>query len=256
MHAIARRAVGLCLLLSPALCVADDENELPAPGAWVEYFVIHTDTQGSERTGRLTMRFLEQVDDRDRPCRWIEFESEGLDGDNKGFRSVMKLLIPEESLENESNPCRFGIRGWLRDRDEQPRALESVFAGVSFDIFDVHFGPLLAFLPGVRESAEAVDDARIATYPHGNLECPTCFQGQHVAGYDSTISEFRYEYTIDYRVWLHDELPCGFAAGETKYTWRAINRDGTVEETQPRWSEEFVLQDFGDDAESALPDYE
>ena len=63
-------------------------------------------------------------------------------------------IVPEESLENESNPCRFGIRGWLRDQHEQPRALESLFAGVSFDIFDIHFGPLLAFLPVVRESAE------------------------------------------------------------------------------------------------------
>jgi hypothetical protein len=230
-------------------------DKLPEPGSWVRYYVIATGPNiTGESTSTLTLKFLDRVQEQGRDCRWIELDDEPTSTDEGRSRSVHKLLLPEEALLRETNPCRVGIRGWQQYGQAPPQPVETRFKGKAFDMQDIYTGPLLVFLPGSRAKLRRLDESATVEFQRGRLEQAVVFEGQHKAGYNSTISDYRFDYTVECRVELHDDLPCGIAAGKMKWIWSAVKPDGTVEQTQERGQSELVLQDFGVGAKSALPD--
>ena len=55
-------------------------SQIPVPGTWVKYHRTQKNSRDGQVTadfsGTLTVRFLNEVSDKDIPCRWIEFDLE------------------------------------------------------------------------------------------------------------------------------------------------------------------------------------
>jgi hypothetical protein len=172
------------------------------------------------------IKFLDRVREQGQDCRWIELVAVPTPADDGRPRSIDKLLIPEDALLHETNPCRSAIRVWHQYGQD----------------------------PASRAMLHRLDEVATVEFQRGRLERAAVYEGQHKAGYNSTISEYRFDYIVECRVKLHNDLPCAFAGAKMKWIWSAVKGDGTVEETKERWSEDYVLQDFGDGAKSAIPD--
>jgi len=215
--------------------------KLPEDGSWSSYFTT-LKSATNEIPGSITIRSVgtEFVDGKD--CRWIELSTtfEPPEGDKS--QTIHKLLIPEQYLQKGKRPLEHLVRGWVKRGDEPPERIAVAREGL--DGLGLAYGSTSVLLAGPLKEKKPVDKKRTVNYQHGQLSC-SGFTGRLTFENPAT----KFETIIEETVWTSSKLSFGVAAIEGEVE---ILRDG---ENSGKLTFEVIINDIGQDAESALPDH-
>ncbi len=213
----------LLLAWTPA-CFADGIlRTLPKSGEWVEYHAtLKFDTTESNGTARLRSLGAESFGDE--PCRWIELEM----NDGERATQLYKLLVPVKHLGDGSDPVDHAVRIWFREGDGavqqvEPKKMDLSFAG--------------AMLHQPVKADETLEKRKFP-WQRGTIEA---------TGRKGTRSlEKPLGGTLTSSRWLTDDVPSGVAGLLVVIRPQGSNSEFRLE---------LVVNDFGTDAKSALPDH-
>ena len=226
------------LLAAAGSCGADEPAVvLPKEHGWARYHAITASEAGEERIATLTLKSLGKSLVDDLPCRWLESEYVSQDGQRHERR---KYLIPERAIESSERPLEEAIKYLQQDDKDAVVSLppESQ-AWMATD--SLHF-------PGLLKTAKVVADPRTVTFQGGKLEIANAYLGTYRWSRKGRPPAETTIYEPEYRIWLHPDLPVGFAHAVT--TLR-LTREG---KTLRSWQLDYALQEFGDNAEPAIPE--
>ncbi|GAB4155636.1 MAG: hypothetical protein Tsb009_32430 [Planctomycetaceae bacterium] len=215
---------------------------LPKEGAWVKYFIeMKANIQQREQnmSGELTMRFLGTVKENGEPCRWVEMQMVGQEGERKTYH-VAKLLIREKDLAPGAKTNLQIIRGWKRDKkDGEVKELSEMEKSAN--------GPTSFFFSRTRKNKKDVKTSKTLDYQKGQLKIPQAVQDRLEIGLGPNApKDFKYE--LQRTVWSHKTVPSGTAAMELKI--KITRKEMVLQDL----TMSFTLQDYGTGAKSALPD--
>jgi hypothetical protein len=247
-------ALSAIVLVAPLIGrAADAPAKLPDDGWWVRYFVTMRGNQpNDESTIKRTYALVGTAIENNQKCRWVEMKSVPV-VDGKDLPGVVvKFLVPERELLNSGKPLESLVRCWKKDADgaveaqkfNQPRGAGG-FAGSA----DFWFGGDLLFLPGVQRNSKAVNEKNTVEYEHGRLEIAEARAFKYQASRPAPVDDRKQEFVFECTVWNHPAVAPGFAALRERVEYRIS--DTLVQ----AGSEEYVLQDFGTDAKSAMPEH-
>lgn len=231
--------VGIAGIVTTPAAASDRDRgllKLPAPGAWSRYhnIVLHGDKKVGDRA--FVLKSLGAVKIDGTQCRWME--SEYLEENASPKLFCRKFLIPEVALRMSEKPSDR-IARFLERSDNNPviRLAPEFWDRVPVDFL---------YLPGFLKSSDRVEAPKTIRHRTGTFEIPTAYEGRYRGwpkGLDpekSTVFETRY------RVWLHPDLPIGFAAAELEVK---VIQDGRGSSSA---SLEYSLEDFGEDARPTI----
>lgn len=238
MPAPTRTAIASIILLNCCgTILAADEIAIPFPkdGAWARYHVTTTEGSGAAnetRTRKETVRFVGTAETAGRRSRWFEQEF----GLGEGRRNVMKALITEEDLKSPW-PLADRRRYWHRIGDEPIGEAET--HGPEYAVFCLVF-------PGPYNTAKLLKEPKTVEYQRGRFEIKEGLSGRQ----EITFQTFGHEiaFAMDYTTWRHPEISVGLAAAKVSFR---VHENSQLRET---YTTEFVLEDFGTDARSSLPE--
>ncbi|MEX0716315.1 MAG: hypothetical protein WD066_07010 [Planctomycetaceae bacterium] len=203
---------------------------LPKDGAWTRYHVVIKTIDGNhttEETAKCTFAFLGQAVHESTACRWIELSMTH----DKSETTRVKCLVREKDLQESERPfehvlkCQLqGSDGTIIDADDQTARSVGVHA---------------VFLPGTVKAARKLDEPQTVKYQQGNLEIATGSAGRYIlADGDGTL-------TADYSIWMHSDVPVGFAYAKFKL-------DSTAAGEELSGSFEYFLEETGIDAKPSF----
>ena len=204
--------------------------QLPKDGAWVVF-----DWQGNlefggkkfNSKGSLTMSSVGRTMEGDDECRWIEFKREA------PYTPIYKVLIPEKYLRKGENPFDHMVRAWFKAGDRDVRELDESTAGPYLSVW----------LGGPLDDAEKLDK-KVVDSKLSKLEC------EGLTGYTEYKSaDGRMEIQSTHHIWLHKKALFGVVSARIK--------SETTLNGQPylNWTATLKLSDFGEGAESELPNH-
>ena len=203
-------AVFPCISSSDA---GDVKPKLSPDGSWTRYYVVQKQDSGREIIFRLTIRSVGRVRKDGRWHRWIEYEAKYRE---IGRPYIHKFLISEKALIGSEKPMEHVVKYLYRDAEGLVTAGDTAFAR--------HFGMPFLFLPGTLKKTKTVKESRTVDYQKGRLTISTARSGVYSWSWQAqTIKQFR---TIEtrYKVWLHKDVPFGFAYAEMKWTYKKDGR--------------------------------
>lgn len=212
-------------------------QSLPEDGAWVRCHYTYEDSAGEKTSGKMTLRSVGTVVENKKKCRWIEiaFREEG----TEKF-TALKFLFPESELRKGGDPWSHLIRGWMKLNSK--RTVEPIEGN-----WRQAWSALASDFPPPLQNVKSLDEEKSVEFQRGQLKCPTGTQGiWTVAHKNSELVEFLN--LIEYQIWPHADVPFGVAAATRKTTFI---RDG---ENTGEATAELILEDYGTDAKSELPD--
>jgi hypothetical protein len=210
---------------------------LPKERGWARYHAITALDRGEEQIATLTLKSLSRSLVDDLPCRWLESEYVSQDGKRHERR---KLLIPERAIESSERPLEDVVQ-YLQQDDEQP-VVSLPPESQAWMVTDA------LYFPGLLKTAKVVADPRTVTFQGGKFEIAHAHVGTYRWSRKGRSPAETTVYETEYRIWLHPDLPVGFAHAETKLR---LTRDG---KTLRSWQLDYALQEFGDNAEPAIPE--
>lgn len=233
---------------------AEGRFDLPDDGWWARYTVksqIEDKKAGTtERIkSRVTFSLTGTVAMNDRKYRWVERSQTLNEGDGK-FVYICKILVPESDLLCCRRPEKKALRVWMKIGDgpvqdrsaSTPTSRRPDRAAVSIDGQFCVFPGMVANTMSILKSAEVMlHDER--------LELTSAYAGTDKG--EGIKSGERYEVEevatdIDFLVWTLPNPRSTIAVGKFTRTIRSKNLEMTR-------SEEWVIDDYGDGMESALP---
>lgn len=231
---------------------AEPESRLPPDGSWVRYRVTEQFPNRKEIAITKTVKWLRGPLLDDRPTVWLEIENR-YEWELPERLITERFLLPKKSLTAASAPIRDGLRAWHKVEDGP--LIRSDQQGIVdyFDKQNIYVGPLLTWLPETRRDWKTQPEKRHIEFQRGSLDCVAII-GKHKSGYHSIISPVRFDHTTECTVWLHSDIPCGFAAAKFVQSVVNVYDDGKTDPPEWRRTSEFIVQDWGDKAESAIPD--
>lgn len=221
-------------------CAADPTSDakLPDDGAWASYQINHRLTNGSELRYKLRISLVGTEMDAGERCRWIEFVESEMAGDPKST-GVHRVLLSERVMLTSQNPFEHAGKYETRFDDGPVENRQTHLAGL--------FGYWGLFLPGTLAHSQKLAEAKAVQYQRGDLEIKEGRRGKHVWKRIAKSNNQTQTWTFDYALWLHDQIPFGFAHAKVKLV-------GTLEtgETFRTDTFEFSLEDAGTGGKSAL----
>ena len=248
-------AGAVCLLGLAQARAAPPAAKLPADGSWVGYHVNRERADGSKSTLKVTISFVGRKVEDEVACRWIEFQ----EVDDRGkIQLIQKCLVPEQRLRKDPNPLRHVLRYWERDVTGKVRHFDKHVDDVLIfylRALDISWGPSLLFLPATKAKAKPLEKSRELEYQAGKLKIARGLTGHYETKWRLKTVEATSIFDTRYNVWFHRDLAMGCAAAELK-TFRLVRDDqGKFLFRTPRllWSNEYLLEDTGTKAKSALP---
>ena len=198
---------------------------LPKDGTWARFEMRHTNDNAVVRKTDVFMRSVGRTDDSE-GSRWLELKYP----QEEGTRTV-KLLIPEQRLQEGESPLDHVLRAWVRKGE----ATESLAKARDFWLLVLLAGPLTQ----VEElERKAVDS------PLGELECPGLTGRAHVREDD------RFELDLTYTTRRHEKAPFGVVTCDID---GILLRGG---EKKAKFKIEFRLAEVGENAMSEMSGYE
>jgi len=241
-----RRIVGPCLLV---VCVVDglvagragaeDRGnpllKLPTPGAWAKYRSSVKPQDGNETVATMMVKSLSATKVDGAACRWLEYE---YFTDESATHERRKYLIPEVALRMSERPSDRILRYLQRDGDRPVVQVPPENQGWMPSDF--------LYFPGVLKSSEPVDDPRTVTHKKGSFEIPKAYVGTYRWWRKGADPETGTVWETEYRVWLHPDLPVGFAHARAQL--KSISNGAE----RRSWQLEYTLQEFGDDPKSVI----
>lgn len=237
----------ICLALVASSASAGEEpSALPKDGTWIRY-TVSTRQEGVERSGTQTYALVGTKIDSGRVCRWVEIRETR--ASQQGERvSVLKFLIPEKDLLESDRPLDGLVRSWRRIDERPVQALEYETLRSIATAPHFAFGQLFLIFPGVQKKAQPLDEPRTVEYQTGQFRIPKGRAGQVLATRQAVTAPVTQTIVVDFRAWFDPALPLGPAEWREDLT---LLRNGDPLTTQ---QSAFVVQDFGTDAKTALPD--
>jgi hypothetical protein len=173
-------------------------------------------------------------------CRWIEIE-EMYDGQDKP--QIHKLLVAEMDLIQSAQPVSK-VKRWISKFEDQITVQGDDFldrAGA--------FGPSFVFLTGAMKGSKPIAESKQVEYQSGKLSIDQGRKGSYVWGRKYKTIEGSVTFKWDYTIWMHPNVPFGFAHSNMKLTVRS-----TADDAVRVIDYEFLLRDTGTDAKSAIQD--
>jgi hypothetical protein len=225
----------LCVLVPGALARADGLiHKLPEDGAYVDYdLAIKAGPVGGERDikGKLRLSSVGTEVSGAEKNRWIEIKIViDIDGGERVI--ISKTLIPEKHLGRGKAAGDNMIRGWLKQPDQEVKAITN--------LKDRETGPMVSFLAGPALNAMKLDPIEVESAKLGKVKCA----GEHVS-YEFDQDDAKVEVTFDHR--LSDKVPFGLLESKMQFK---NSRNGTVNDA----GEVIIkLTDIGTTALSELP---
>jgi hypothetical protein len=220
--------------LTLAVPAPEPEGSLFKDGSWARYHVVHTLADGTERLFKLTISSVGETVQDGEPCRWIEIDEKYEAPERSGSH---KLLVPIKQLRESAQPFERILRyltlyqGTAQERDP---------------LYGAVFGAYMVFLPSVLEQAKKWDEPKEVDYQRGKLHIASGWSGTHVWIRRAKTAPITYTYAWDYKVWVHDDIPMGFAHAKMKLS-RRENDDVLSTDTV-----EFFLEETGTNARAGF----
>ncbi|MSR56843.1 MAG: hypothetical protein EXS05_04130 [Planctomycetaceae bacterium] len=223
---------------------------LPKDGTWVRYFgTMRREGTTDETALKRTYSLVGTKTENGQVCRWVEMKDVH-QVNHKEEPNIFKFLIPEKDLLENKKPLESLVRAWGKFNDGDVQELK--FNSPDGLPGDPHsrFGWHLVIFPGPRQQAETLKESRVVDYQHGRLEIPDARLGRYRAMRRARGANFNFTLSMDSTYWCHSDVPLGVAAWKSRLELR---QDDMV---RPSTQFEFVLEDFGTNAKSALPDHD
>jgi hypothetical protein len=219
-----------------ASAVGDDSAlKLPKVGAWARYHASTTRDTGDEALATMILKSLTATEIDGVACRWLESEYFVRDDENHERR---KLLIPEETIRTSEKPSDEVLRYLQRDGTAAVASVPPENEGwMPIDFL---------YFPGFLKSARQVDDPRTVKHQTGTLEISKAYVGTYKWCRKGRDPDKTTAWETEYRVWLHADLPMGFAHAQAKL--RVLSEGREVRS----WRMEYALQEFGANPQPAI----
>jgi hypothetical protein len=226
-------------LLAAELSMCGALADSPVPAAprqgWAQYHAVTRNDSGSEFIGKMTLKRLNQTTVDKTACLW--FESEYVDSEQKRHERT-RFLITAEAVQTSSAPFEKMLRILQQNDDAPVTSLPPDSQGwLPVDV--------LCF-PGVLKDAKRVNESRTVKFQRGNLEIPHAYVGTYRWSRKNRDSADAPVYETRYRLWLHPDIPVGYAHAELTLTLLIGDRPART------WKLDYALQDFGDQPEPAI----
>ena len=212
--------------------------QLPKDGSWVAFdFEENAERMNTKinRKGTLYVSSTGQTTEGDEVCRWIEIKREDERNGVVEPTVITKVLIPEKYLKKGENPLEHLVRGWVKFGDRDPIELDQ----------SNFYGPRLRYwLAGPPEDVEKLNK-KVVESKLGKLEC------EGLTG--STVFTWGRQDELETQLTLHVRL-------HKKALFGVVSTRMDTETTvngQPFRNSTITLKlsDFGEDADSQLPDH-
>ena len=254
IHRLGVVLLALTLNRTVQLAIAGDKDlaaeKLADDGAWVRYHIKLSDYNGIEVAKKVTVSSVGRKIKNGRPSRWIEIREEIINDPLSTGNYVVKLLIPEKELLTAEKPLLHVARFVYKSSDG--RIIDEIPDQDQKDRLNINEGPYLVFFPGCMQQSKKLEEPKTIDFQTGRLACDVGVTGRHSSGYRSTTVEADVIWTTDYSLWLHNDVPLGFAAATMKTT-KGVRDDKGVFLFGPQTkTAEYFLEDMGTDAKSAV----
>lgn len=246
-----RQIFGIALVVVIAfgaqLSADDAAPTLPKDGTWVRYFVTgKTSQQADEVKWRTTYSLVGTKMENGQKCRWVE-KKQAQDNGGVDQIEIIKFLIPEKELLESKAPMKSLVRAWRSINNGAVDDLFGATASSSLSDADFHYGSDLIIFPGPQRGGKIVHEPTVVEYQSGRLEMATGRETHHVAS-RSFPSGTTLSAVTDVTLWTHPTVPLGWAQAKIRFEFRRNDKPG------PNSLCDWLLEDFGADAKTALPD--
>lgn len=219
-------------------------QSLPKASAWVKYNIQinAVEPQVKESTGTLVVKLLGRVTENGEVHRWVEIEMNA-EEDGKKQHSVLKALIREKDLQPNAKTSINILRGWqLLENGETkvgPKELAENERSPN--------GHFALFIRTQIKNETTVKKAKTIDYQKGQLKMESARTGDvEVSLGPNAPAELKN--SVKQTVWNHKSIPTGTAA----ITFQVVMLRKDV--VAMKVNMKLEVQDFGNDAKSALPD--
>jgi len=225
----------LVLFEGIGLAQAEDlRKTFPKEGSWARYQASVTKDGATESIASLTLKSLNNVTVNDAACRWFEFEYVP----DEGPRELDKLLVTEKTFTTCAKPSEEVLKHLQRHGSDPLVELPPDSQGW----LTIHY---LSF-PGLLKNASEVDLPRTVVYQRGKLTIPKAYVGRSKWSRKGQPPESAVVFESKYHVWMHPDLPAGFAHATVRLGISSRERENRV------YDFEYSLQDFGDKAKAEI----
>ena len=216
----------------------------------MRYFVTAKSDPQPEMTYKTTYSLVGTSTENGGVCRWVEIQTtETRDG--REVTDILKFLVPEKDLLEAERPLESLVRSWRRFHNGHVEEMKFNVALGERGLVgsaDFYWGRDFALFPGPQKEGEVIRERRKIEYQRGRVEIDAGKAFRRVASRRALTTGEKQEWTDEFTVWNHPELAPAFGAARARVEYR---RD---EALIASGRSEFVLEEFGTDAKSALPD--
>jgi hypothetical protein len=242
----------LWVFLANAVKADELKAELPADGCWVRYrCVSKRDGDDGEIEDTDVFSLVGTVMEDGKRCRWVEWKTiSTVNGEKE--TDIFKFLIPERELVESDRPLEGLIRAWRKSENQQAEPLlfnQALRVRSYTGSADFTFGGImLCVFRGPKRNWRPVDEKRMVEYQRGRLEVGEGRVARHQASRTSPVSGQKIDFCREVTVWSHPHVPFGGAAVRMR---EELLVDNVLSVAYVR---ESTIEDFGADAQSAIPD--
>lgn len=198
---------------------------LPEDGRWAKYD-LRLQAGSQDQVLTYTVRSVGQFQQAGKDVRCIETD---LVGNGEIPSSVHRLLVPNEAFGTNKFALGQAVRMWIRKGSDPVESHADITGDPLTQLFQA----------GITQELKKVDTKETVNWQRGKLDC-TVYTGKSSPEIGTT--KFQNEWTI----LRHDEVPFGLAGVRLKIS--PVGQDNVIHVT-------VTLQDYGKDAQAALPDY-
>ena len=241
------------LLACNTFTIAEEaQAKLPKDGWWVRYYVMmKTDQPNDTWTVKRTYSLVGTVIENGQKCRWIEMKSlRSTDG--KEETDIIKFLIPEKDLWESDKPLDYLVRAWQKldggaveevqfdqpSRRRRRRHQRRLRVGSrTWLSFQARKGKRVLKKSGKSSNTSRADWRSLGGGTGRMSRCE-----------ESPTSGEKHAFNTAFTVWNHATVLPACAAMRQRIEYR---RNDVLLLTTIK---ELVVEDFGTDAKSALPD--
>jgi hypothetical protein len=236
-------------------------KSLPADGSWVRYVVSHESTSHPYRgrkaksdanvetvkvkrwSEKITLSFVGQTVENGVPCRWVEIRIERSD-QQADKPCGYKMLLKEEGLLSDKHP--LAEKNVLRVWQQMPDGT------VSRRDDSLGYSDLFSWTPGAVRHLKPAGETREIDFATCHLSSATAYSGMTTTNAHVALGVIRIHLEEQMTVWLHPDLPAGFAGMrmEENSTARFMTHPATLHHVA-----EYVLEDAGTDAQTSMPEH-
>ncbi len=236
-------------------------KSLPPDGSWVRYVASHestshpyrgrkskfdanVDTEKVKRwSERITLSFVGRTVENGVPCCWVEIRAEKPDQQaDKPY--AFKVLLKEERLLSDKHPLAEEnvLRVWQQTPDGTVSRRDDALG----------YSDLFSWTPGAVRQLKPTGETRDIDFASGRLSSATAYSGKTTTNAYVALGVIRIHLEEQMTVWVHPDLPAGFAGMRTEEnsTARFMTHPATLHNVT-----EYVLDDAGTGAQTSMPEH-